>query len=231
MNLSVSGLPVQSSGSSLDPRIACCPVSQNTRCLSGGFRRRNQRDQVRVGSVLYEHRGQFVQEGSLLALPCHRREAEVRQFLKVEHEAVRGIGVHQAAGRLRAVRREWLLPIPPEGARGGWPEGGDFPSRCRRSLSPPSPSRYPCRLSLSPRPVPYGVPGIQGEGHGEGKSQYCPNVPYAVLRVHFLKTYLEPCLTAGLVERTIPDKPRSPKQRYRTTPAGRAVLGQTQKEK
>ena len=149
MNLSVSGLPVQSSGSSLDPRIACCPVSQNTRCLSGGFRRRNQRDQVRVGSVLYEHRGQFVQEGSLLALPCHRREAEVRQFLKVEHEAVRGIGVHQAAGRLRAVRREWLLPIPPEGARGGWPEGGDFPSRCRRFYRPrlrlAIPVGYPCR--------------------------------------------------------------------------------------
>ena len=49
-------------------------------------------------------------------------------------------------------------------------------------------------------------------------------------RVHFLKKYLEPTLEKGLIERTIPDKPRSPKQRYRTTPAGRAVLESPEKE-
>jgi ATP-dependent DNA helicase RecG len=43
-------------------------------------------------------------------------------------------------------------------------------------------------------------------------------------RVHFLKSYLEPCLTAGLLERTIPDKPRSSRQKYRLTDKGRAIL-------
>jgi ATP-dependent DNA helicase RecG len=43
-------------------------------------------------------------------------------------------------------------------------------------------------------------------------------------RVHFLKNYLEPALEKGLIARTIPDKPRSSKQRYRTTEAGVAVI-------
>ena len=44
---------------------------------------------------------------------------------------------------------------------------------------------------------------------------------------HFRAAYLEPTLRAGLVEMTIPDKPRSSKQRkqrYRLTPAGRRYL-------
>ena len=48
-------------------------------------------------------------------------------------------------------------------------------------------------------------------------------------RVHFLKKYLEPTLEKGLIERAIPDKPRSPKQRYRTTAAGRAVIETSEK--
>ncbi|MEI8186423.1 MAG: hypothetical protein WCG19_06990 [Chlorobiaceae bacterium] len=43
-------------------------------------------------------------------------------------------------------------------------------------------------------------------------------------REHFRKQYLEPLLSAGLLERSISDKPRSSKQRYRTTPAGRAMV-------
>ena len=38
---------------------------------------------------------------------------------------------------------------------------------------------------------------------------------------HFRKAYLLPALAAGLIERTIPDKPLSSKQRYRLTRAGR----------
>jgi hypothetical protein len=44
-------------------------------------------------------------------------------------------------------------------------------------------------------------------------------------REHFRKGYLEPLLTVGWLERTIPDKPRSSRQRYRATAAGREVLG------
>ena len=41
---------------------------------------------------------------------------------------------------------------------------------------------------------------------------------------HFRAAYLEPTLQAGLIEMTVPDKPRSSKQRYRLTPAGRRYL-------
>ena len=41
---------------------------------------------------------------------------------------------------------------------------------------------------------------------------------------HFRLAYLTPALDAGLVERTIPDKPRSSKQKYRLTKKGRRLL-------
>jgi ATP-dependent DNA helicase RecG len=43
-------------------------------------------------------------------------------------------------------------------------------------------------------------------------------------REHFSKEYLQPALASGLVEMTIPDKPRSSKQQYRLTEIGRSVL-------
>ncbi len=41
---------------------------------------------------------------------------------------------------------------------------------------------------------------------------------------HFRKAYLLPALEAGLIEMTIPDKPRSSKQKYRLTDKGQEVL-------
>jgi len=43
-------------------------------------------------------------------------------------------------------------------------------------------------------------------------------------RKHFRNAYLHPALDAGLIEMTIPDKPRSRNQRYRLTRAGRRFL-------
>ena len=43
-------------------------------------------------------------------------------------------------------------------------------------------------------------------------------------RTKFRDQVMAPLLKAGLVEMTIPDKPRSPRQRYRPTRAGTRLL-------
>ncbi len=43
---------------------------------------------------------------------------------------------------------------------------------------------------------------------------------------HFRTAYLQPALTAKMIEMTLPDKPRSSKQRYRLTMRGQAALAQ-----
>ena len=41
---------------------------------------------------------------------------------------------------------------------------------------------------------------------------------------HFRKKYLLPALESGLIEMTIPDKPRSSRQKYRLTRKGLEIL-------
>ncbi len=43
---------------------------------------------------------------------------------------------------------------------------------------------------------------------------------------HFREAYLLPALKLGGIEMTLPDKPRSSKQRYRITPRGEEILKQ-----
>ena len=49
-------------------------------------------------------------------------------------------------------------------------------------------------------------------------------------RTRFRKTVLQPLIEATLVELTIPDKPRSSKQRYRLTGLGRELLKHQSRE-
>lgn len=42
-------------------------------------------------------------------------------------------------------------------------------------------------------------------------------------RKHLRTQYLQPALAAGLIEMTIPDRPRSSKQKYRLTDGGRKL--------
>jgi hypothetical protein len=49
-------------------------------------------------------------------------------------------------------------------------------------------------------------------------------------RTNFRDRYTEPALVAGLLEMTVPDRPRSSKQRYRITPLGIEVLRRHRKE-
>ena len=46
---------------------------------------------------------------------------------------------------------------------------------------------------------------------------------------HFRDAYLTPALTLGLIEMTVPDRPRSRLQRYRLTPRGQQWLQSRQK--
>jgi ATP-dependent DNA helicase RecG len=50
-------------------------------------------------------------------------------------------------------------------------------------------------------------------------------------RQHFLNAILKPVLSAGWLEMTIPDKPRSSKQKYRTTELGLAMLRKRKRKK
>jgi ATP-dependent DNA helicase RecG len=50
-------------------------------------------------------------------------------------------------------------------------------------------------------------------------------------REHFVNEHLTPLVAAGLLEMTIPDKPRSSKQRYLLTEAGRAYLTRNKEPK
>jgi ATP-dependent DNA helicase RecG len=43
-------------------------------------------------------------------------------------------------------------------------------------------------------------------------------------QANFRERYLQPALAAGLIEMTIPDKPRSSKQKYRLTAKGKLLM-------
>jgi len=42
-------------------------------------------------------------------------------------------------------------------------------------------------------------------------------------RMHFVNSYLKPAMDEGIVEMTIPEKPRSRRQQYRLTSKGKAL--------
>lgn len=46
-------------------------------------------------------------------------------------------------------------------------------------------------------------------------------------RTKFRDQVLRPLIDAGLIEMTIPDKPRSSRQRYRTTDAGKRIVAES----
>ena len=116
-----------------------------------------------------------------------------------------------------------------EGARNqGYPEPQFFVGSFFSALFYPLVSIDPSSTPQAPRKNPASTPqilAILNAATLEAKTREELQVAAKIKdREHFRKQYLETLLAAGLVERTIPDKPRSPKQCYRTTAAGLAVL-------
>ncbi len=89
-----------------------------------------------------------------------------------------------------------------------------------RHLTPPN---------MHPASTPQVLAILKCAASGEKPRQELQAAAEIKDREHFRKQYLEALLSAGLLERIIPEKPRSPKQRYRTTQAGRAVLEDAEK--
>ena len=91
-------------------------------------------------------------------------------------------------------------------------------------IAPQVPPKYP----LS---TPQVLAILMAAASGEKSREELQTVAKIKDRKHFRKQYLEALIYSELLERTIPDKPRSSKQRYRTTLAGRAVLANSEKER
>jgi ATP-dependent DNA helicase RecG len=96
------------------------------------------------------------------------------------------------------------------------------------------PDKYPASTPQVPRKHPASTPQVlailKSVDSGEKTREELQAAAEIKDREHFRKQYLNALLAADLLERTITDKPRSPKQRYRITPAGRGVLKKSDKE-
>jgi ATP-dependent DNA helicase RecG len=141
--------------------------------------------------------------------------------------AIRRIGMCEQAGTgLRMMQREWqalghAAPI-------------NTNDRARKSFATFLPEPRALAESATPHETPHVAPhetphvtaevarllgALEGEMHRDelmaalGLSD----------RKHFQSRYQQPAIAAGLIEMTLPDKPRSRAQRYRLTESGKAL--------
>jgi hypothetical protein len=77
---------------------------------------------------------------------------------------------------------------------------------------------------VAPHVAPQVAAALQAAAQGAKSREELQRAAGIKDREHFRKAYLERLLSSGWLERTIPDKPRSRMQRYKTTEAGLAVL-------
>ena len=87
-----------------------------------------------------------------------------------------------------------------------------------------SPGKLPPKLPPQVTPQDTGIARLLEIISGEMNRRQIQEALDLKNTKHVRKTYLSPALQAGLIEMTIPDKPRSSKQRYRLTTAGREYL-------
>lgn len=110
------------------------------------------------------------------------------------------------------------------------------PSLAHKALEPTGhvPDMYTASTLQGPRKLPINTPQVsailKAAASDEKKREELQAAAKIKDREHFRKRYLEVLIALELLERTIPEKPHSSKQRYRTTAAGRTVLAHAEKE-
>ena len=81
---------------------------------------------------------------------------------------------------------------------------------------------------MLPRKYPASTPQVlatlAAAASGEKSREELQSAAGVKDREHFRREYLSVLVAAGLLELTVPDKPRSSKQRYRLTPEGSQYL-------
>ena len=160
---------------------------------------------------------------------CAHELSQLRRFralsLRQKLEAVEGMA--DVVRRLDQMRRE-----------GAFRSGSHSPKQRETAMKQAvgeSPAIYqkapvPDELELAgaarrtPQVTPQVVTVLQVEAQKANSRDELQKAAGIKDREHFRKAYLEPLLLAGWLERTIPDKPRSRLQRYRTTEAGREAI-------
>lgn len=142
-------------------------------------------------------------------------------------EAVEHIG--SGIKRIRNLCREYGVAEPQIEVSEHW-----FTVIFPRPLSPDTqeeetPGKHPTSTQQVPSKYRTSTPQVRAmlleAFAGDATRTQLQNAAGMKDREHFRKEYLQPLLDDGLLEMTVPEKPRSSKQSYRLTETGRAVLG------
>jgi hypothetical protein len=87
---------------------------------------------------------------------------------------------------------------------------------------------FPAAVQVKNAPTPQATPQVKRlieVMNGDHNRKELQELIGLTDREYFRKFYLQPALSEELIERSIPDKPQSPKQTYRLTAKGRMLAG------
>jgi ATP-dependent DNA helicase RecG len=182
---------------------------------------------------LYTDRIEVVSPGGLpkgmtladLGTKSVRRNALIADLLhRIDFIEKAGTGVK----RIRDQAREGGYPEPVWEAN-GFTTAIFRPNPEVRAAATQSPTQSPTRSpTQSADPVRRLLEELRDRESSAGELRQAVGITH---RPTFRENYLHPALEAGLIERTIPDKPSSRFQRYRLTDAGRAYLTKNKEPK
>ena len=171
-----------------------------------------------------------------MTLDDHRILIQEGECTKLKFkEALSSLFVREIVARGNTIGGEILLGVRDDGTVIGVHDSNALRARIHdiaRNCDPP----VKVRAETEERPMDRVAGEVAGEVRllqvmsGEMTRQRLQEALGLKHEDHFRKAYLIPALRSGLIEMTIPDKPRSSKQRYRLTAAGSAYLEQTEEK-